>query len=136
MLNTFNDEFENGKLYVSYPMVESLRHLKDNINFKDIAVISQPEYKKVSKQCNKEYLNFNNYTKDIWNKLIIQHCKKANYIVNDDFNIPNDHIEQLEILTNQKIKYIDIDSKVAVLSAFPIFLAYYYGYNILQEKIK
>ena len=133
MLNTFNNEFENGKLYVSYPMVESLRHIKDDIDFKDIVAISAPGYKKISKQCNKEYLNFNNYTKDIWNKLIIQQCKKVNYIVNDDFNIPNDYIEQLDILTSQKTKYINQDNKVAVLSAFPIFLADYYGYDYIKK---
>ena len=32
MLNKFDNETENGKLYISYPMVEALKHIKkDNL---------------------------------------------------------------------------------------------------------
>ena len=38
MLNFFNDETGNGLLYISYPMVEAIRHYKDLDSFKDLTV--------------------------------------------------------------------------------------------------
>ncbi len=135
MLELFNDETSDyGKLFVSYPMVEALRHLKDNINFEQTKAISERLYKDISKVCNDELLHFNNYTEEIWNYLINEHSKKANFIVNDNFEFPTKIIEQLEIFDNQKSKYIDIENKVAVLSAFPIFLLNYYGVNTFKTK--
>lgn len=130
MLELFNDETSDyGKLFVSYPMVEALRHLIDTTSFEQTKAISEKHYKNISKECNDEFLHFNDYTEEIWNYLINQHSKKANYIVNNNFAFPTKIIEQLEIFNNQKSKYIDIENKVAVLSAFPIFLLDYYGVN-------
>jgi len=36
MLAFFDNETENGKLYISYPMVEAIIHLKTGVDFKDI----------------------------------------------------------------------------------------------------
>ena len=134
MLELFNDETSDyGKLFVSYPMVEALRHLKDNINFEQTKAISERLYKDISKECNDELLHFNDYTEEIWNYLINQHSKKANFIVNNKFEFPIKIIEQLEIFNNQKSKYIDIENKVAVISAFPIFLLDYYGIDMFKD---
>jgi len=46
MLELFHDEFEHGKLFISYPMVEAIKHLKDGVNFKDTVAISEKPYKK------------------------------------------------------------------------------------------
>ena len=35
MLSFFDNETENGKLYISYPMVEAIRHYKDMESFKE-----------------------------------------------------------------------------------------------------
>lgn len=135
MVNFFDDEFDNGKLFVSYPMVEALRHLKDEIDFKDTIAISEYKYKQISKECTPCFLNFNNYTQENWKTLISQHCSKANFITNDMFDFPTNTIEQINILSKQKEKYIDIENKVAVVSAFPLMLLDYYGVIKLQEKI-
>ncbi len=127
MLNLFSDETEKGKLYISYPMVESLRHIKDGTNFKNTTAKSEPNYKKISQNCNENLLHFNDYDKNIWLNMINQHSKKANFIITNDFKFPEKIIEQITIFENQKEKYINIDNKVAVLSAFPIFLLDYYG---------
>ncbi|MGB5792792.1 hypothetical protein [Poseidonibacter sp.] len=136
MLKLFNDETSDyGKLFVSYPMVESLQHVKKEVNFHETIEISQKEYKKIAKEnCEKEFLHFNDYTEEIWIYLINQHSKKANFIVNHSFHFPSTVIEQLEIFDNQKIKYIDIENKVAVLSAFPIILLDYYVINFFKQN--
>ena len=136
MLELFDDETEKGKLFVSYPMVEALQHIKKDIDFSKTIEVSQQEYKKIARlNCEKEFLHFNDYTKDIWNHLIYQHSKKANFIVNNSFDFPSNIIEQLEIFSNQKIKYIDQENKVAVLSAFPIFLLDYYGVDKFKPSV-
>ncbi|MFK5977087.1 MAG: hypothetical protein QM493_11340 [Sulfurovum sp.] len=127
VLNLFDNELDKGKLFISYPMVEALRHLKDEVDFKDTKVISEKAYKNISKECDACFLHFNDYTQENWKTIISQHYQKANFIVNDKFEFPPNIIEQLDILVKQKEKYIDIEEKVAVLSAFPLFLVDYYG---------
>jgi hypothetical protein len=128
MLEFFNDEFENGKLYISYPMIEAIKHLKTGINFQNVIVESNPSYKQlVSKNCDHKLKNLRNLTEEHWNFIIKKHSKKANFIVNNSFEFPHNIIEQIEIFKNQKAKYIDVHNKVAVLSAFPLFLLDYYG---------
>ncbi len=135
MLEFFDDEFENGKLFISYPMVEAIKHLKENINFEETIVNSCKEYKKiVSQNCDKKLENLNDLTKENWEIIINEHLKKANFIVNDSFELPNSLIEQIEIFEKQKLKYINIDNKVAVLSSFPLFLLDYYGLENLQTN--
>jgi len=135
MVDFFDDEFDNGKLFVSYPMAEGLRHLKDEVDFKETIAKSEREYKNISKECNTCFLNFNNYTQENWNTLISQHCSKANFIINDTFEFPQNIIKQISILSKQKVKYIDIKNKVAVVSAFPLMLLDYYGVEKLKRKI-
>ena len=134
MLNIFDNETEQGKLYISYPMSEALKHIKDSVDFKNICAISQSKYKGfVSQNCNEVYKHPINYTKEIWKILINEHCKKANFIVNDKFELPKNIIEQLIIFEYQKEKYIDQEGKVAVLSAFPLMLLDYYGVSLLKK---
>ena len=134
MLNIFNNETEQGLLYISYPMGEALKHIKDDIDFKDVCAVSEPKYKGlVSDNCDEKYKHLKKYTIDTWNHLVIQHCKKANYIVHNKFESPISFIEQLTIFENQKEKYIDKEGKVAVLSAFPLMLLNHYGISVLDR---
>ncbi len=139
MLGTFNDEFDNGKLFISYPMVEAIKHLQKDIDFKTTTAISEKQYKTIARNnCDsnlKEFgeSKFNNISKENWDYLINEHCKKANYIVNNSFEFPNNIIEQIKIFESQKEKYINYNDKVAVLSAFPLFLLDYLGVNKLKD---
>ncbi len=133
MLGLFDNETEKGMLYISYPMVEALKHIKDTVRFKDTTTESNKTYKKlVSDSCNRRYLDYRKYNEIIWNELLYQHCKKLNYIVNGDFKLPKQYISQIEVFEKQKEKYLDPINHVAVLSAFPIFLFDYYGHTIFS----
>lgn len=141
-LNFFNEETEFGKLFISYPMVEALKHYSNTIDFKNLKIEAKKNinYKGiVNKECNEELVDFNHYNVTIWGKLIELHLKKMNYIINNDYSLPRNVIHQSDIFLKQLEKYINIDSTVAVLSSFPIFLFDYYGYNtitLLFEKNK
>lgn len=135
MLELFSEETESGKLLISYPMVEGLKHLSDKIDFKLLKVNAKENirYKKiVGSECNPEYLHFSKYSKETWRDLVENHLNKMNYIVNNQFDFPSENYSQTIIFKNQREKYINIDSTVSVLSGFPVFIFDYYGTKTLE----
>ena len=138
LLDFFNEETESGKLFISYPMVEAIKHISETINFKKLKVKAKENinYKKiVNDECINTLKDLTSLTQNNWFEIIELHLKKMNYIVNDDFTIPKEHISQLEIFKNQLNKFLNIDSTVSVLSAFPIFLFDYYGFEKIDKLI-
>jgi hypothetical protein len=138
ILDLFNEETEFGKIFINYPMLESLKHYSDSVDFKDVKVKAKEniDYKKlVNRECNKELIDFNKYTKEIWKVLIEIHLKKMNYIVTEDYSLPVDYVLQKDIFSQQLEKYINIDSTIAVLNSFPIFLYEYYGKEFIEELL-
>lgn len=157
MLTFFNDETENGLLYISYPMVEAMRHFKDIDSFKDLTVkckrdkcpyiedcqeqvscLAEPHYKTFSATDSRpQYTNVNSYTKQVWQTLIFAHLCKANYLVNDDFTLPSSLICQRTIFAKQLEKHINKRCpEVAVLSAFPLYVLDYYGCDRTKQKLQ
>lgn len=163
MLNFFDNETENGLLYLSYPMVEAIRHYKDMGIFKDLVVkckrgtkwesmkcpykrecdtleecLNEPHYKNLSSiDCNPRLLNINIYDKTVWAELITAHLFKMNYLVNDTFSMPQQIEMQKTIFEKQYEKYINHKCpKVAVLSALPMYVLDYYGIEKLKNKIE
>ena len=139
LLNFFNEETEKGKLYISYPMVEALKHVEDFDTFEELKVKSKEniDYKKiVSDNCIATLKHFHLYNADTWKNLIEIHLKKMNKIVNNKFIFPDEVIDQTSIFNNQLEKYISIDQTVAVLSSFPVFLHDYYGNEELKKRIE
>lgn len=163
MLNFFNNETENGLLYLSYPMAEALRHYKDKETFKDLrakckggnklSTINCPNknscpeiancmkglhYKEiVQNDCRSQLTNMNKYDKQIWKELIEAHVCKMNYLVNDTYTLPTKTETQSTIFDKQLEKHINqFCPQVAVLSAFPIYILDYYGTEKLKQKLK
>ena len=138
LLEFFNEETEKGKLYISYPMVEAIKHIESFDTFKDLKVASKDfeNYKKiVNDDCIENLKHFQLYTLDIWKKLIENHLKKMNEVINSSYEFPIAIVDQITIFNKQLEKYINIDKTVAVLSAFPIFLHDYYGNEELKKRL-
>lgn len=138
LLELFNNETEAGKLFISYPMVEAIKHISNKIDFKNLAVEAKKNIKyksKVNEECDHTLKNLKRLTYQQWMQLVQNHLKKMNFITTNQFILPQQHVPQSEIFDNQLKKYLDIDATVAVLSAFPIFLFDYYGYNQIMEFI-
>lgn len=139
LLSFFNEETEKGKLYISYPMVEALKHIESFETFKELKVALKDfgKYKKiVSDNCLESLKHFQLYDLITWKILIDVHLKKMNEVVNSTYEFPNDIIDQLKIFNKQKEKHISLDENVAVLSAFPIFLHEYYGNEVIKKLIE
>jgi len=138
LLEFFNEESEKGKLYISYPMVEALKHIESYETFKELKIECKDfeNYKKmVSDNCIDTLKHFHLYDIDLWKKVIETHLKKMNDLVNNRYELPVAIIDQMTIFNKQLEKYINIDQTVAVLSAVPIFLHDYYGNEELKKRI-
>ncbi len=137
MLQYFDDETNHGKLYVSYPMVEALKHLGEDIDFKELTanINNNSIYKqRVDSEADNKFKQVRDYTKEIWREVIQFHTKKLGYIIKSEYKYLDQAISQYDILKKQKEQYIDPDNKVAILGAFPIFLIDYYGYKIIENN--
>ena len=155
MLEFFNNETENGKLFISYPMVESVRHYKDRKSFKDLVVkckgqncpntldcerseecMSAPRYKTfvpTDSDLNAVKLN----SPERWKELIDAHLCKGHFVVDGGYSRPTELLVQSEVFRCQLEKYISQPCPVvAVLSAFPLFVQDYYGVSKLNEKLE
>ena len=132
MLNKFDNETENGKLYISYPMVEALKHLKkDKLDINNYLVEAKTRinYKNFVSQ-NTDYENLVNLTKGNWLFIISENLKRCLFlleIININYEIYSNMINQESIFNKQLDKYISKEEKVLVLSAFPFFLIDYFG---------
>ena len=151
MLEYFNDETENGKLYINYPMVESVFYTKqlpdkdyqsyyvtreECHNFKALArdfsfyesfehlLISGNKNEKEEKKLLKRQT-----AKENWLHLTDMNIQKANFICMDVAAIPisKENVAQSTIYEKQLTKYVNTqDCRVAVLNSFPIFLYDYF----------
>lgn len=164
MLEFFNNDTENGMLYISYPMVEAIRHYHDFESFRDLTVkckrartkdidknkcpsvnsctdidacVNELHYKTlVAKDSDKRLSNMNNFNLSTWKELINAHLCKANYLINNSYTLPNNLISQSDIFNKQLDKYIkQYCPHVAVLSAFPLFVLDCFGCEFISRKL-
>lgn len=139
LISIFNDEFEFGKLFIHYPMVEALIHISEDINFKKLTVSASDNirYKKlVGDEGASDLKRFNKISEGQWKEIIKVHLLKMSFIINDVFDFPERLISQEEIFNSQLSKYIEPMNHIAVLSGFPPFLLDYYGVDKMVELLK
>ena len=160
MLEYFTDETDNGKLYINYPMVESLRYTKElpDNDYWHYTVSRQKCQEDNFKhqvhefsfyKSNLEYLVLTikpaddetkiqqkaDTAKTNWLHLVTMNTSKANYICNDKNELPEEVNSQKEIYDNQLAKYVGTEEcKVSILNAFPIFLFDYFGKKIVSGR--
>lgn len=146
MLEFFSDETDNGKLYVNYPMIESIRytqklpdkdyfrytvsrtdccHFKNLANnfsaYKSLDFIILPENKDLEEE-QKQKIKRN------WEHLKSMNVCKAHYICKGSNLSPKniEDISQSDIFSNQLSKYVTPTDSISILNSFPIFLWEYF----------
>ena len=160
LLGYFTDETGRGKLYINYPMVESLRYTKelpDNNYWQYTVTRQRCQEEKFKHQVhefsfyksNLEYLVLTikpadddakiqqkaDTAKTNWLHLVTMNTSKANYICNDKNELLDEVNNQQDIFDSQLSKYVNTEEcKVAILNAFPIFLFDYFGRKIVSGK--
>lgn len=144
MLEKFNNETENGKLFISYPMIEALKdsaseNFLSNKN-RTIMFIDSIKYKNiVHNKIEPTLRNINEYTSIIWQRIIKQNLQQAYWILYDKDTFPDINIakqmSQLDIYNAEYTKYITKQKRIAVLSAFPFFIIDYFPKEFIQKYI-
>jgi len=132
MLSHFDDEFENGKLYISYPMVEALKDDASDFKSRTVPAKENIQYKnQVSKIAN--HHDIRKVDGKIWCRIISRNLKKSNFIVNRDYSEPEKHPQQDLIFDGQQEHYIKPNDTIAVLSGIPFFIVEYFDHEKLSE---
>lgn len=157
MLEYFDDETGSGKLYIHYPMVESLRYTKklpdenycgytvtrDECRcFKDLTQrfsfyssydhIQFPERISAErKQARLSGIQRN------WEHLIRMNVRKAYFLCCGSESYPEDKtlVAQGRIFENQLCKYVERNPcRVSVLNSFPLFLYEYFPWETFSKE--
>lgn len=137
MLALFEDETEQGKLFISYPMVEAIRDIDDHTEYLTQTVRLEDcrgrNYKGLSAQRgNSIYQDAKKIDKTAWQTLISANLQKANYLISGNC-VPTPVIDQHPIAQTQLDQFLP-RGEVSVLAAFPIFLADYFGSKVLLSE--
>lgn len=139
MLELFDNETEKGKLYINYPMVESIRYFKKELPDEDyytytINLFIGKEFKRKAHNSS-HYKNLDFITskdknqQSNWKHIIDLNIKKANYICSGLNELPSKKatINQKTIFEKQLSKYAYSKNKIAILNSFPLFLYEYFN---------
>lgn len=141
MFETFDNETENGKLYVSYPMAEAIR---DTVLGSCYTYSGKCFYKKVGKEY-KNYSGENNplshigwYTINKWGDFINTYIGRLSCLSNSNSLLSIrecKEISPIQIHRMQKSNDTFSGLGVEVLSAFPKFLIDYFREDYLKDFV-
>lgn len=148
LLNYFDDEYDHGRLFLNYPMVEAIRHLITNPATPSNLITAKCKgprcpntdcseratcppvrvYKSIANQASPNRSDMTILPQAEWRAIFGHHlCVGA---ILSSMLLPGsaDIAMPLEIFKSQHIHFISRDCpQVAVLSAFPLFFHYYLG---------
>lgn len=137
MISTFDNEHENGKLYISYPMVEALYDYRAGQCqsysgcFIDIADISA--YKQISGEGNPNVGKHMEITQ--WKDSIACFALRCKCLLDMEvvsFDLYREQVT-VEALFNRERRLLHEKGKVFVLSAFPEFLLDYFDIKFFKS---
>ena len=133
MLKVFDNETENGKLYISYPMSEALRNITKNscIPYTSCVLpISDVKKYKHRTGCGNKYVHVGTYKVSEWNMILsIYLCRLKCFYglkkITDIFLNEKKLNSPLNVYREEN-KRVDNTGQIFILSAFPEFLVDYF----------
>ena len=136
LLEFFNNETENGKIFISYPMVEAFKYFKccnDIESFLDFKIdrVDVNRFKQISHEHSDHSKVLKRMQKQDFQHLIYLHCLKAHYLVNNIKDVVEEYVDQ-----DQIFKVFDQSSNIPVLSSFPQLLKYFYKFEDFLELVE
>ena len=156
MQELFDNETDNGKLYISYPMVESLCYTKQlpDEHFAEYAISRSDCMNRPFKDYAREFSFYGSldfvelpdsghrrpWKREVarirqnWIWLVQQHTSKANYLCNGENSMPLNKaiVAQPRIFMAQCEHYLSDGERIAVLNGFPLFLFEYFKVSFWQ----
>ncbi|WP_331344337.1 hypothetical protein [Cellvibrio sp. UBA7661] len=138
MLTLFNNETEQGKLFISYPMIEAIRDINDHTEYLTRTArlddCAGKHYKPLSaERGNPIYQDARKINRPLWQGLISANLQKANFLISGSCG-------QTPVIDQQLIAQAQLDQflpkgEISILAAFPIFLADYFGKKVLLGDV-
>ncbi len=122
MLDFFDNETENGKLYISYPMVEALKDCREMINIYEVV-----DYKQTCHEQNIKYSNINKFDFTVWKVFFNNFRNVLNILYNIsklDFEFYNKNINPTSVF-KKEIYSVKENGEIYILSGFLEFLLDY-----------
>lgn len=141
MLLSFDNETENGKLYISYPMVEALRDFEagkcGNVGQCFVPVTKMDDYKFVS-AARSFHTQFKDYDITVWKNIIEVFAMRVSCLMNSTKTITYEkYLEIINPLEIYKMEALIMKNQcVFILSAFPEFLIDYFGVRLWRTCVK
>ncbi len=141
MLQSFDNETENGKLYISYPMVEALRDFEPGVcgNRENCFVMLEDfeRYKQLSAE-QALYPQFKTYSFEIWREAIDVFAMRLSCLLKQINTLTYEQYTEMvtPYVVLQLIKSDFPQNRVFVLSAFPEFLLDYFGGKLWRTCVK
>lgn len=144
MVQTFDNETENGKLYISYPMCEALRDIQSGsccpvsgclFSYDDLS-----HYKQLSGD-GSSYVDHRKYTEETWYLFLSVFLYRASCLFNQSLS----QSELLQWAKNEITPFSLLKAenelmhrhrKIFVLSAFPEFLLDYFSVSQFQNSLQ
>jgi hypothetical protein len=141
MVEYFNQETGRGKLWLSYPMAEAIKHTHKDLTkcFDCIQNIDDNTHYKEKVGGISDFQDVRHYTfRPDWCHIIATNIRKAICLINRQYSMPaymdvSSALSQSHIFDAQRERFILSNSNVVVLSSFPFFLLYYYGERLYKE---
>ena len=132
MLETFDNETELGKLYISYPMVESIKDIsacKQDYNTFNLPLCDCENYKEIAGG-KSDFGDYRNITKFMWFVACNASRKRASVIVSGNeitkYDVFIKTVTQKRIYEVQKNLFIKLNKMIGILNSIPLFLIEYY----------
>ncbi|WP_278452785.1 hypothetical protein [Thomasclavelia spiroformis] len=144
MLMTFDNETENGKMYISYPMIEAIKHFNEqNICDQEIDCFSKivigKKYKSLVADCTARD-NLNKFDIKDWKFAIKKYMSSIYCLFDLEGNISRkeylEKITPIAIFDRQLNEYVNVYDYVMILSAFPEFIMDYFKLETLEEYLE
>lgn len=141
MMDVFDNETENGKLYISYPMVEALRDIpaKGQECFLHccVPVNIGKNYKNISSY-NFRYNQFTHYNLEIWYEIIRYYRMRLSCFWSGGngeitYRKIYNEIDTRSIHRRQQKYFWKKYKVIFILSAFPLFLLEYFGEELWKK---
>ncbi|MGP5301156.1 hypothetical protein [Psychrobacter celer] len=136
MLRLFDNETDNGKLYISYPMFEAYKHPIQTQRTSHLS--TGGSYKTtVAGICDKKLEQLNKLSIKQWNEYLLIHFRHINKFLHDSDSLPEQYLvedfTQSFIYQKQLKDYIEPNETIYVVSPFVLFLLDYLGNNLLTK---
>lgn len=141
MLLSFDNETENGKLYISYPMVEALRDFEagkcGKVGQCYVSISEMGNYKTLS-AARSFSTQFKEYDFIVWKDVIDVFAMKVSCLMKKECLLEYEqYIEEVSPFEIYKMEELELQKQQAfVLSSFPEYLVDYFGVKLWKTCVK